>query len=58
VVPLIAKKAATSKVVAVLDALSAKLTTEDLKGLVKRVEIDKDDDASVAADFLAKSGLT
>jgi osmoprotectant transport system substrate-binding protein len=57
VVPLIAKHAATPKVVAALDAVSAKLTTDTLKGLVKRVEIDKDDPASVADDFLSREGL-
>jgi osmoprotectant transport system substrate-binding protein len=57
VVPLIAKKAATPKVVATLDAIGAKLTTDELKGLVKRVEVDKDDPPAVAADFLDQAGL-
>lgn len=57
VVPLIAEKAATPNVVAVLDTISAKLTTEQLKGLVKRVEVDKDDPAAVAADFLGQAKL-
>jgi osmoprotectant transport system substrate-binding protein len=57
VVPLVAKAAATPTVTAVLDAVSAKLTTENLKLLVKRVEVDKDDAATVADDFLDEQGL-
>ena len=41
----------------VLDAVSAKLTTENLKDMVKRVEIDKDDAATVADDFLSDNDL-
>ena len=57
VVPLIAKGAAAPRVVAALDAVSAKLTTDDLKAMVKRVEIDKDDPDAVAEDFLEQTGL-
>jgi osmoprotectant transport system substrate-binding protein len=57
VVPLISKAAATAEATQVLDAVSAKLTTENLKGMVKRVEVDKDDAATVADDFLSQSGL-
>jgi osmoprotectant transport system substrate-binding protein len=57
VVPLIAKDAATAEATQVLDAVSAKLTTDNLKALVKRVEVDKDDAATVAGDFLSQNGL-
>lgn len=57
VVPLIAKSAATPKVTAALDAVSAKLTTDNLRQLVKRVEVDKDDASTVAGDFLRQKGL-
>jgi osmoprotectant transport system substrate-binding protein len=57
VVPLIAKDAATPEVTETLDAVSAKLNTENLKELVKRVEVDKDDAETVASDFLGEQGL-
>ncbi len=57
VIPLIAKDAATPEVTETLDAVSAALNTENLKELVKRVEVDKDDAESVAADFLSEQGL-
>jgi osmoprotectant transport system substrate-binding protein len=57
VVPLIAKDAATPQATEVLNAVSQKLTTENLKEMVKRVEIDKDDSATVAEDFLSQNGL-
>jgi osmoprotectant transport system substrate-binding protein len=57
VVPLIAKDAATPEVTETLDAVSAKLNTENLKELVKRVEVDKDDAETVASDFLSEQGL-
>jgi osmoprotectant transport system substrate-binding protein len=57
VVPLISKEAATPEVTDTLNAVSAKLTTDNLKELVKRVEVDKDDAESVADDFLSEQGL-
>jgi osmoprotectant transport system substrate-binding protein len=57
VVPLIAKDAATPDATRVLNDVSAKLTTENLKEMVKRVEVDKDDAATVAEDFLSQNGL-
>jgi osmoprotectant transport system substrate-binding protein len=57
VVPLIAKDAATPEVTETLDAVSAKLNTENLIELVKRVEVDKDDAETVASDFLGEQGL-
>ena len=57
VLPLIAKKAATPDVTETLDAVSGKLTTDNLKELVKRVEVDKDDAETVASDFIDDQGL-
>jgi len=57
VLPLISKEAATPEVTEVLDGVSAKLTTENLKALVARVEVDKDDAETVAEDFLGEQGL-
>ena len=57
VIPLIVKDAATPEVSETLDAVSAKLNTENLKELVKRVEVDKDDAETVAQDFLDEQGL-
>jgi osmoprotectant transport system substrate-binding protein len=57
VIPLIAKDAATPEVTETLNAVSAKLNTDNLKELVKRVEVDKDDAETVASDFLGEQGL-
>jgi osmoprotectant transport system substrate-binding protein len=57
VVPLIAKDAATPEASGALDAVSTKLTTDNLKAMVKRVEVDKDDAATVADEFLSENGL-
>ena len=57
VIPLIAKDAATPEVTDTLNAVSAALNTENLKELVKRVEVDKDDAETVAEDFLSEAGL-
>jgi osmoprotectant transport system substrate-binding protein len=58
VTPLIAKDAATPEVSDVLNGVSAKLTTDNLKELVKRVEVDKDDAETVASDWLSENGLS
>lgn len=57
VVPLIVKAKATPEVVAALDAVSAKLTTESLSGMLQQTDIDKADPARVAKQFLADNGL-
>ena len=57
VTPLIAKDKATPEVSKVLNDVSAKLTTENLKEMVKSVEVDKDDAKTVADDFLSENGL-
>ena len=57
VIPLITKEAATPEATEALNAVSAALTTDNLKELVKRVEVDKDDAEAVAEDFLSEEGL-
>lgn len=57
VIPLVADDAATPEVTEVLNAVSAALDTEKLKELVKRVDVDRDDAAAVAEDFLGENGL-
>jgi osmoprotectant transport system substrate-binding protein len=57
VIPLIAKDKATPEVTEALNAVSAKLDTDQLKDLVKRVEVDKDDAATVAGEWLSQAGL-
>ena len=57
VVPLIAKSKVTDTVSQALNEVSANLDTETLAALLKRVVIDKEDAADVAADFLKEHGL-
>jgi osmoprotectant transport system substrate-binding protein len=57
VLPLINKAKATATVTATLDAISAKLDTATLGGLVKKVELDKQDPDQVAKDWLSTAGL-
>lgn len=56
VVPLVRTDVA-DQVAPALDAVSAKLTTEVLTGLLKQTDIDKKDPATVAKTFLADNGL-
>ncbi|WP_206330619.1 glycine betaine ABC transporter substrate-binding protein [Modestobacter sp. KNN46-3] len=57
VVPLISTEEATDGVAAVLNAVSAELTTEDLISLNEQVIIDRQDPAAVAGQWLAEQGL-
>jgi osmoprotectant transport system substrate-binding protein len=57
VVPLITKSKVNNTIDAVLNAISAKLDTATLGGLVKEVVVDKKDASVVAKEFLAKNGL-
>ncbi|MCZ2825342.1 MULTISPECIES: glycine betaine ABC transporter substrate-binding protein [unclassified Modestobacter] len=57
VVPLISTEEATDGVAAVLNAVSAELTTEDLIALNEQVIIDRQDPAAVAGQWLAEKGL-
>ena len=57
VTPLVNKSAVDDKARAALNGVSAKLTTQDLLDMMKRVAIDKDDQEKVAEEWLKKSGL-
>jgi osmoprotectant transport system substrate-binding protein len=57
VTPLIRSEVASEAVVERLDAVSAALDTEQLKTIVARVEVDAEDPADVAADWLAEAGI-
>jgi osmoprotectant transport system substrate-binding protein len=57
VVPLIAGSKAGEEVTDALNAVSAELDTEQLVALMKRVDIDKEDPADVAGDWLSQAGL-
>ena len=58
VVPVMTKSKATPEVTEALDAVSAKLDTDSLTGLVKQVVIDKKDAAAVAQAWLTTNGLS
>jgi osmoprotectant transport system substrate-binding protein len=57
VLPLINKAKASQQVTDALNAVSAKLTTENLLDLDKQVITDKKDPAAVAKSFLSANGL-
>jgi len=57
VTPLIRTDALTDEIEQTLNAVSAELTTDELAGLVKRLEVDKDSPVDVAADYLKEKGL-
>jgi osmoprotectant transport system substrate-binding protein len=57
VLPLINKSKATPTVTAALNAVSAKLDTPTLGGLLKKVELDKQDPDQVAKAWLSSEGL-
>ena len=57
IIPIIRKQDSSEKIEEALNKLSATLTTEDLKKLNKRVEIDKEDPEVVAKDYLQQKGL-
>jgi osmoprotectant transport system substrate-binding protein len=57
VLPLINSKKATDTVKTTLNAISAKLDTATLGGLVKSVVLDKKDPDQVAKDWLSTAGL-
>ncbi|MDE9364655.1 ABC transporter substrate-binding protein [Luteipulveratus sp. YIM 133132] len=56
IVPLVAK-ANESQVSAALNAVQAKLTTQNLSEMLKQVTVDKKDPDKVAQDFLKQQGL-
>ncbi|WP_436532295.1 ABC transporter substrate-binding protein [Actinoplanes sp. HUAS TT8] len=57
VIPLIRTEAKNDKVSAALNAVSAKLTTENLTTYLAKVQVDKQDSATVAKAFLTDNGL-
>lgn len=57
VLPIINEKKATDGVKAVLNGISAKLTTEGLGSLVSKVQVDKQDPDAVAKGWLTENGL-
>ena len=57
VVPLITKSKLDDTITQALNAVSAALDTNTLTAMLKRVIIDKEDEAAVAADFLKQHNL-
>jgi osmoprotectant transport system substrate-binding protein len=57
IVPVGRKDAMTDQVTQALNALSAKITTEELTNLNKLVDVDKQDPEKVASDWLTQQGL-
>ena len=57
VTPLIYKSGVNATAQAALNAVSAKLTTEDLLNLMTKLVIDKDDASTVAKGWLSQAGL-
>ncbi len=56
-VPAIRTEASSEEIVAVLDAVSAELTVEDVQEMVASVSIDGDNPEDVAGAWLAESGV-
>jgi glycine betaine/choline ABC-type transport system substrate-binding protein len=57
IVPVIRKDADSPGIDSILNAISAKLTTDGMLSLNKQVDISQQDPAKVAGDFLDKNGL-
>ena len=57
VTPLVYKSGVNATATAALNAVSAKLTTQDLLDMMTQVVIDKDDPSTAAKDWLKKAGL-
>ncbi|MBA2312855.1 MAG: glycine/betaine ABC transporter substrate-binding protein, partial [Actinobacteria bacterium] len=57
ITPLISEGVVDDEVTQLLDDVSAALTTENITDLNGRVEIDQEDPATVAEDFLTEEGL-
>ena len=57
IAPLVRTEVVNQEITNLLNAVSAKLTTENIIQLNKRVEIDKEDPADVAQEFLEQNGL-
>lgn len=57
VTPLIYKAAVPDQAQAALNAISAKLTTQDLQNILQQITVDKKDQESVAKAWLTQAGL-
>ncbi|MGP4051665.1 glycine betaine ABC transporter substrate-binding protein [Streptomyces sp. 2A115] len=57
VTPLVYKSAVNDEAKSALNAISAKLTTEDLLEMMKKLVNDKEDASAVAEEWLTKAGL-
>jgi osmoprotectant transport system substrate-binding protein len=57
VTPLVFKAGVDDTVKSTLDAISAKLTTQGLLDMMKKIAVDKDDPPVVAKDWLTTNGL-
>lgn len=57
ITPLVNKAGLDATATAALNAVSAKLDTAGLTGLMKRVSVDKEDPSTVAKDWLKANGL-
>jgi osmoprotectant transport system substrate-binding protein len=58
VTPLVYKKGVNSTIIATLNAISAKLTTQDLLQMNKLTGVNKEDYATVAKNWLSQNGLS
>jgi osmoprotectant transport system substrate-binding protein len=57
VTPLIYKSAVNAQAQAALNAVSAKLTTQDLQNILQQITVDKKDQETVAKSWLQQAGL-
>ena len=57
VTPLVYKAAVNSQAQAVLNAISAKLTTQDLQSILQQITVDKKDQETVAKAWLTQAGI-
>ncbi|SDJ66817.1 osmoprotectant transport system substrate-binding protein [Nonomuraea maritima] len=57
VTPLLHKSSATETIRTTLNGVSAKLTTESLLGMMQQINVNKDEPATVAKEWLTSNGL-
>lgn len=57
IVPIVREDVVNDEITSLLNAISAALTTDNITGLNKRVEIDQEDPGDVAGVFLGEQGL-
>ena len=59
IVPVVTNDlAANAELVRLANEVSAKLTTENVTAMNKQFDVDKEDAATIAKDFLSKNGLS